>query len=129
MLIAYHGTSHEFDTFRPSERGSFGSGIYLGQESLARIYAEDQGGRVLKCRLHLENPYIYYATDNYDFDLDSYAVDLVLRLYKPAMARGLIEASRARDGLFGAEIQTMLMEMGHDGIIVGSSQKTENKAR
>ena len=112
MLIAYHGTTRTFEKFHPSGRGSF------GQESLARIFAEDQGGRVLKCRLHLENPYIYYATDNYDFDLDSYAVDLVQRLYGPSMARGLIEASRFSDGLFGAEIQTMLKEMGHDGIIV-----------
>lgn len=119
MLIGYHGTPAAFEKFQRSERGSFGSGIYFGDETLARIYSEaGDNGRVIKCKLHLKNPFVYYAADNYDYDLDSYAVNLVLELYEKQMAEAMIEASRQGDGLFGDEIRSMLVEMGHDGIVV-----------
>lgn len=41
-IRAYHGSPHDFSSFRPSERGPLGAGVYLTpDEQLAKRYARD----------------------------------------------------------------------------------------
>ena len=62
-IIAFHGTRREFDRFDTAMIGSMNDGGFLGRGfyfsttfDTARSYAWE-GGRVLKCRLTLHNPY------------------------------------------------------------------------
>lgn len=60
-LVVYHGTYLDFDTFKPSEDGDLGAGIYFSKDpDEASLYAgiepSDSGGRVIPVYLRLENP-------------------------------------------------------------------------
>lgn len=61
-IVFYHGTNAEFDTFRPSRSGKYGSGIYFtNSPSSAESYkksARGQGNepKIIKVHLRMENP-------------------------------------------------------------------------
>lgn len=111
----FHGTSARFETFTPSERGTFGPGIYFtGESNQAKTY----GNRVVQAEVNLNNPWVVEA--DYDSeaaqteDFDSPSIDAVLSLPN---GRELLESAKASDGMYGAELQSTLVELGYDGII------------
>jgi hypothetical protein len=61
-IVFYHGTTAEFDTFRPSRSGKYGSGIYFtNSPSGAESYKKSNRGKgtapkVIKVHLRMENP-------------------------------------------------------------------------
>ncbi|WP_455233069.1 ADP-ribosyltransferase-containing protein [Geopseudomonas aromaticivorans] len=118
VVEAFHGTCLNFDSFEPSERGSFGSGIYLADEAAARCYADNgDGAMVLRVQVTFRNPYHCQATYDHGVDLESPAVDLIRSLFPEGDANRLIAQAMNGDGTFGAEFQSVLQGMGHDGLI------------
>ncbi|MCG7375324.1 hypothetical protein MHL40_21990 [Pseudomonas luteola] len=116
VLRCFHGTAANFTVFHPSERGSFGSGIYAAvDEAAAKEYAA--GAFLLTLDMRLQNPYRYSASFEHSVDLDSAAIDLVQTLFSEEQAGALIQAAIATDGYFGEEIQRALKARGYDGII------------
>ena len=73
---AFHGTKDVFDSFRPSLRGHFGSGIYMADRKAAAEYAGPDG-IVMSLAVTLCRPYRYSATFDNDLDFDPAAVGLV----------------------------------------------------
>ena len=125
--VAYHGTQSEFSQIVPSERGSFGSGIYWASRETAEVYAGidsvsrvPPGARVIAGVLEMRKPYHYKANnpDENDYDFDSAAVDLILALFRRPHALALIDRSRRGDGMFGDEIQRELRRKGYDSLVV-----------
>ena len=61
LLVCYHGTDSEFDTFdtnHSSESGLFGDGFYFTPR---QEFAKDYGKRIIKCYLNITHPFNYYA--------------------------------------------------------------------
>ena len=127
-ITAYHGTAAQFKRFRISKRGTFGAGIYFGDEHAARSYADgaiviEPAGepRVVSVRLYFENPLQVVADYGLGevFDFDSPAVPLLQRLFGDR-ANALIESARSNDsdGAFGEEIRREAMRQGFDALIL-----------
>lgn len=115
--VAYHGTQKTFDEFRPSPRGTFGTGIYFTD---ARSSAEDYDAtRVVEVFVNLKNPWMVCAehdsessvAENFDCPL----IDDVLLLPN---GRKLLEIAKITEwGHFGKGLQNELIRLGHDGIV------------
>lgn len=115
-MVLYHGTDSRFDSFRPSPRGNFGSGIYFGDSKSAKEY----GTYVVAAYLRMVNPYVTVA--DYDigdeYDLDSPAIPMILSLFDDKdEAMQYIDAAKEDDGYFGKEITNILKSEGYDGIV------------
>ena len=73
LLVCYHSTSADFDTFDKQRigsgfGGSFGAGIYFATD---KSYASVYGNKVLECYLNIVNPFDYmqYGTNKLVIDL------------------------------------------------------------
>ena len=116
-LRAYHGTAVMFDRFKPSDRGTFGAGIYLADIKCAEQYGGGGDSKIMECDVLLANPYQYVANFDHGIDFDSPAVDLIRSVLTPEEALRTIKISQESDGMFGHEVQQQLLRMGYDGII------------
>lgn len=124
-IILYHGAKAIFDVFRPSERGTFGAGIYLAAEKAsAGGYADPENGKLHSLYAKVENPFRYFASYDHDYDLDSPAITLIQELFEPARAERLLYDALWSDGLFGNEVQVEIAKRGYDGIIVVHEDKS-----
>lgn len=64
LLVVYHGTSEEFDSFSSdffSGGGLFGDGFYFTPR---QELAKDYGKNIKKCYLNITNPFNYYGWDD-----------------------------------------------------------------
>jgi len=116
-MVLYHGTESQFEAFQPSQRGSFGSGIYFGSDSRD---ASGYGSHIIAAYIRMVRP--YYTVADYDvgddYDLDSPAIPMILSMFNDKdEAMQYINSAKEGDGYFGKEIQNVLKGMGHDGII------------
>jgi hypothetical protein len=120
-LVVYHGTRKKFDTFSLSDRGLFGSGIYLAD---TREDAEQYTGRdnnVMELYASIQRP--YYTKGNYaageEIDFDSPAIGFIREVFGDDADR-VIQKAREEDdhANFGSDVREALEDMGHDGIIV-----------
>lgn len=112
---AYHGATQAFGDFHKSERGSFGSGVYLttdiqcafghAQEALESFVAEVD--------VRLANPYRYRIRE--PETVDSWGEGLVLKLFEDGQKR--VEHAAQADGQWGSEIEAELTRRGYDGVL------------
>ena len=114
-MVLYHGTENQIEAFASSERGFFGSGIYLtASKSDAEMY-----GQAMELYANVQRP--FYTRADYDageeVDFDSPAVPFI-RDVLGDQAEAAIHKSLWSDGKFGREVQQTLELMGHDGVIV-----------
>lgn len=114
-LTVFHGTEEAFTVFEPSERGTFGPGIYFtGNQSSAAEYGE----HVIQAHLSLKNPWIVkvdYDSDGASSeDFDSPSVEAILSL---PHGRALLDAAKNSDGLYDSGLHLVLVELGYDGVI------------
>jgi hypothetical protein len=116
-LVVYHGTLNEFDSFRPSDVGTFGAGIYFGGTEDANNYADTQSvfddnevlpGQVIPAYLSLQNPLVV----NVDPEVG------IGQSFLDAIPRPGVAAMFDADEDFDGEITNQLKGMGFDGIIV-----------
>ena len=63
LIPMYHGTDADFDTFRASEGGSYGPGIYLATDSgrAGRYAGEGFGSKVIPLVANIKNPLVVDA--------------------------------------------------------------------
>lgn len=124
VIDAFHGTPSLFDRFEVSPHGTFGAGIYLGDESTARDYAGGEG-HVLRVQVTLNNPYRCSARFDPDAPVDSPALGLLKALFSEEEEAALIQRALAPDAPygFGREIMDRLLEMGYDGLIATYEQE------
>jgi hypothetical protein len=117
-LVLYHGTTVQFDEFRPSEVGLFGSGIYLtdSRDDAMEFAADD--GPVLEVYARLERP--FYTMGNFEpgeeLDIDSPAIPFLQELYGTEFMK--VVAQMDDRGRLGDTVRRDLQQMGHDGIVV-----------
>ncbi|MCY0916226.1 PLxRFG domain-containing protein [Massilia sp. H27-R4] len=113
--VVYHGTDSDFDAFTPSQRGTFGTGVYF---AAARDEADAYGERTVEAYLSLQNPWqidVEHDSDgSVEEDFDSPSVEAILSL--PA-GRDLLDEAKNGDGMYGLALQAQLKRLGHDGII------------
>lgn len=114
--IFFHGTNKVFSTFKPSQSGSFGMGIYF---ACSESSAVEYGGRIVQARVMLSNPWDVAADFDAEViveeDFDSPATGAVLLLPR---GRALLEAAKLHPcGHFGEDLQRHLVELGYDGIV------------
>lgn len=112
----YRGTRAPTTSFRPAARGSFGSGLYFGDQACADQYA-GPGGSVWEAQLQMSNPLHCLASLEHDYDLDSPAIPLIEQIFSKEAAAELIAQAIETDGFFGTEIQQRLEHLGHDGLV------------
>ncbi|HCR1517458.1 TPA: hypothetical protein ONA53_001857 [Pseudomonas aeruginosa] len=112
----YRGTKARTTKFQPASRGTFGSGLYFGDQACADEYA-GPGGSVWEVKLNMGNPLHCLASLDHDYDLDSPAVPLIEQIFSEETAIELIAWAIETDGYFGVEIQQRLEQLGHDGLV------------
>lgn len=117
IVEAFHGTRKAFRSFEPSERGSFGAGIYFGSTLQQGIIfsGEDDDSFVLKVRVSFQRPYFHKIVEPQE--IDSWGEGLVKDLLPADVASKAIESAVFGDGQFGREIFDRLECLGHDGIV------------
>lgn len=114
-LTLFHGTDENFTVFQPSDRGTFGPGIYFvaNQDS-----AEQYGETIVKAHLSLQNPWLINVDYDSDAalaeDFDSPSVEAILTLPN---GRELLVAAKNSDGMYDASLQKVLLQLGYDGVI------------
>lgn len=114
-LTLFHGTDENFTVFQPSDRGTFGPGIYFvaNQDS-----AEQYGETIVKAHLSLQNPWLINVDYDSDAalaeDFDSPSVEAILSLPN---GRELLVAAKNSDGMYDASLQKVLLQLGYDGVI------------
>ncbi len=101
----------------PSDRGTFGPGIYFGStlQQGAIFSGEAEDSFVLKVRVTLKRPFQYRVVE--PEEADSWGEGLVKELLSPAEAASAIHAAAWGDGQFGREIFDQLERLGHDGVV------------
>lgn len=115
VQVFYHGTYDRFETFTPSTSGSLGSGIYFYNR---REHTETFGDKIVEVNLAIQNP--WYTTADWDsplieeWDFDSPTIEAILSL--PG-GKELVEEARAGDGHYGQKLQSLLVDLGYDGVI------------
>ncbi|HCE5820549.1 TPA: hypothetical protein N0H37_006018 [Pseudomonas aeruginosa] len=112
----YRGTKARITKFHPASRGTFGAGLYFGDQACADEYA-GPGGSVWEVKLNMSNPLHCLASLEHDYDLDSPAVPLIEQVFSEETAIELIARAIETDGYFGVEIQQRLEQLGHDGLV------------
>ena len=120
-LVVYHGTASDFDAFKPSHRGSFGSGIYFSADaSVADAFSGDgEAHLIIPAYISLRRPYL--ARADYEageaLDIDAPWIPMAQDILDPKDFQRVLRESAASDGLLGDLIRDTLMECGHDGIV------------
>ncbi len=89
----YRGTKARTTNFQPASRGTFGSGLYFGDQACADEYA-GPGGSVWEVKLNMSNPLHCLASLEHDYDLDSPAVPLIEQIFSIETAIELITGIR-----------------------------------
>lgn len=112
----YHGTAIDFDSFSPTYRAFYGSGIYLTDdpEYAAEHGEEEEGQIVLPVYLKLENPFTFLAPNA---DQEPTNFTLAKTLFTGAALRRVLAELKDYGELTGA-IQDRLEHLGYDGLIV-----------
>lgn len=120
--VVYHGTSRDLSSFKVSQRGMFGAGIYLASDiDQAENFAPsgDNGGAVMPVYVALERPFLTDA--DYDVgeaaDVESPAVPLIRDVFGNESGRVITRLRNSEHGHLGRSVRDRLLEMGHDGII------------
>ncbi|WP_275272283.1 LPD1 domain-containing protein [Limnobacter sp. P1] len=119
-LVVYHGTGADISKFKPSARGSFGSGVYFSDRETAENYASSgDAATIVPVYLSMKNPLVVDADygRGEEIDFDSAAIPLVEALFG-GEAGPVIEKSKNGDGFFGKEIQQEAKRQGFDGLIL-----------
>jgi hypothetical protein len=115
VQVFYHGTYDHFETFTPSASGNLGSGIYFFSRP---EHTETFGDNIVAVNLAIQNP--WYTTADWDsslieeWDFDSPTIEAILSL--PG-GKELVEEARAGDGYYGQKLQSLLVDLGYDGVI------------
>ena len=118
----YHGSPRgKISCFIQSTAGSYGEGVYFADYDCAWEYANGSDENITSVWIKAINPYYYIAT--YEaaeaFDLDSYAIDLILALFEKDEAISIIDKAIQNEYChFNGEIKRRLKEMGHDCLVV-----------
>ena len=132
LLVCYHATYSDFDTFDKSKvgsgsGGSFGSGFYFTpRESFATTY----GDRTLACYLNLTNPLDYM-----EYGVNKRIIDLMQKYgyeFNPEDVENCTQeyAEDAYDivdiiwgnGYSSEDFSECLVKAGYDGILVGDDE-------
>jgi hypothetical protein len=118
--IYYHGTEafEPFSSFRVSDRGTFGKGVYFtSSKNLANEMGE--AGRVIKTYLKMENPYEFEVNDDLEnkYDFDSPAVSLIHNLLGPSETKIMLDNNALDFGHFDDRLTKELIKRGYDGVI------------
>lgn len=128
LLVCYHATYSDFDSFDKSKvgsgaGGSFGSGFYFTpRESLATTY----GDRTLACYLNLTNPlnYMEYGINKmiidlmqkYGYEFDTEDIEKCTQEYAEDVYD--IVDIIWRNGYSSEDFSRCLIRAGYDGILV-----------
>lgn len=116
-LKVFHGSNHDFNVFKPSETGTFGSGIYFADSSAS---ANEYGcERLIEAFVNLRNPWIVRADyDSESVEIEEFDCPLISSVLALKDGRALLEnAKQAETGHFDQALQDELLRMGHDGIL------------
>lgn len=115
----------EFRSFVPSERGTFGPGIYFGSTLQQGVIfsGEEDDSFVLTVRVTLQRPFQHRIVE--PEEVDSWGEGLVKELFPADAAARAIDAALKGDGQFGKEIFDQLDHLGHDGIVATFDDGTQ----
>lgn len=116
QMTCYHGTDIEgLDHLQPSERGTMGSGVYF---TLVADQASAYGDLVYQATVTLNKPWVisidHESAMAERLNFDSPSVEAVMSL--PGGMR-LVRDAMTGDGLYGEDLQRIIRERGHDGIV------------
>lgn len=121
----FHGTAHDVQSLRTSERGTFGSGIYLtNHPHTAHVYGgENDDAQILELEVQISNPYVHHVREGEV--IDSWGEGLVMDLFGPEVGGAMVQAAadagnvveQACRGDFGDEVTQELRRRGHDGLL------------
>ena len=129
-LPLYHGAVDFFNSFKPSKRGTFGSGVYLSSDPAeASNYAIESaegikrttGAQVYKLHAGLNNPLKIKQGPLAPKEA------LIAAGYTPEKADVAWEKALEQHGNLGPEIQSKLKAKGHDGIVVVNADGTPHE--
>ena len=129
-LPLYHGAVEFFNSFKPSKRGSFGSGVYLSADpEVASRYAVESaegekrstGAQVYKLHAGLSNPLKIKQGPLAPKEA------LMAAGYTSEKADAVWNKALENHGNLGPEIQSKLKAMGHDGIVVVNPDGTPHE--
>lgn len=129
-ICTYHGTtaSVKIDTLNESCRGTFGAGVYTGDLSTAKEWADEERPNIFKISTEVLPDKILFVKADYDVgelhDLETPALPLISFLYNIDTfdAAQAFNALSNNGHLLGAEIKTKAFQLGYEAIYADYGQ-------